>query len=79
MSDSLASASPWLIANEPAVRLAVFLGLFGTYRAEPRDGHTAMRTGLAYFRAPRDHGLRSLLIQPLRRVRENDLDGGMMS
>ena len=44
--------------------LACWDRLFGTYRDQPRDGHTGMGIGLAYFRdwrATRWHGL---LLQP---------------
>ncbi|KAA5604556.1 sterol desaturase family protein [Roseospira marina] len=39
--------------------------MFGTYTAQPADGHTAMTLGLAVFRAPGDGRLDRLLIQPL--------------
>lgn len=45
--------------------------LFGTYRDQPRDGHAAMTIGLEYFRDRADQAFRLLLIQPLRRVRNN--------
>ncbi|MDG4561552.1 MAG: sterol desaturase family protein [Candidatus Competibacter sp.] len=38
--------------------------LFGTYRDQPRDGHTGMRIGLEYFRDRRAIGLYALLLQP---------------
>ena len=38
--------------------------LFGTYRDQPRDGHTGMRIGLEYFRDRRAIGLDALLLQP---------------
>lgn len=38
--------------------------LFGTYRAQPRDGHRGMRIGLDIFRAPPRRRLDQLLIQP---------------
>jgi sterol desaturase/sphingolipid hydroxylase (fatty acid hydroxylase superfamily) len=40
--------------------------LFGTYRAQPRDGHDGMRIGLPAFRTARDLRLDQLLLQPLR-------------
>ena len=38
--------------------------LFGTYRDQPRDGHTGMTVGLEYFRDRRAIGLYALLLQP---------------
>lgn len=38
--------------------------LFGTYRAQPKDGHDGMTIGLREFRDPQDHGLPRLLAQP---------------
>mgnify|MGYP001186458760 CR=1 FL=1 len=38
--------------------------LFGTYRDQPRDGHTGMTIGLEYFRDERATGLYGLLVQP---------------
>lgn len=46
--------------------------LFGTYRPQPRDGHTAMRIGMGAFTRPVDQTLRLLLIQPLRAIRNNE-------
>jgi sterol desaturase/sphingolipid hydroxylase (fatty acid hydroxylase superfamily) len=48
--------------------------LFGTYRAQPRDGHQDMRIGLNRFREPRELWLDRMLIQPLdgRAVDEAD-------
>ncbi len=40
--------------------------LFGSYTPAPRDGHTAMRIGLADFRDAREQKLGSLLAQPLK-------------
>jgi sterol desaturase/sphingolipid hydroxylase (fatty acid hydroxylase superfamily) len=40
--------------------------LFGTYRAQPRDGHEGMTIGIQQFRTPRDLWLDRMLIQPLR-------------
>jgi sterol desaturase/sphingolipid hydroxylase (fatty acid hydroxylase superfamily) len=37
---------------------------FGTYRAEPRDGHESMTIGLDRFRGPVDQRIDRLLIQP---------------
>ena len=39
--------------------------LFGTYRAQPADGHEAMTIGLEYFRSPRELRLDRMLLQPL--------------
>lgn len=38
--------------------------LFGTYRAQPQDGHEHMRIGLEAFRSPHEQTLWRLLIQP---------------
>ena len=38
--------------------------LFGTYRAQPRDGHTAMTIGINLFRDPRELRLDRMLWQP---------------
>jgi len=38
--------------------------LFGTYTAQPRDGHDDMTIGLPEFRNPRDQYLDRLLLQP---------------
>lgn len=40
--------------------------LFGTYRAQPKDGHDMMVIGITQFRTERDTRLDQLLIQPLR-------------
>jgi len=40
--------------------------LFGTYRAQPADGHEDMTIGVADWRDPRTLGLWRLLLQPLR-------------
>ncbi|WP_193367043.1 sterol desaturase family protein [Pelagibius marinus] len=39
--------------------------LFGTYTAQPRDGHEAMTIGIEQFRTRRDLWLDRMLIQPL--------------
>ena len=39
--------------------------LFGTYTAQPRDGHTDMAIGLTQFRSRRELWLDQLLLQPL--------------
>jgi sterol desaturase/sphingolipid hydroxylase (fatty acid hydroxylase superfamily) len=39
--------------------------LFGTYRAQPKDGHDGMTIGLSQFRTPRDLRLHRMLIQPV--------------
>jgi sterol desaturase/sphingolipid hydroxylase (fatty acid hydroxylase superfamily) len=38
--------------------------LFGTYRDQPRDGHSGMTIGLEYFRDWRATRLEGLLLQP---------------
>jgi sterol desaturase/sphingolipid hydroxylase (fatty acid hydroxylase superfamily) len=40
--------------------------LFGTYRAQPEDGHDGMTIGIAQFRTPRDLWLDLMLVQPFR-------------
>lgn len=40
--------------------------LFGTYRAQPRDGHRGMTIGINQFRDPRELRLDRMLWQPLR-------------
>lgn len=40
--------------------------LFGTYTAQPRDGHDHMQIGIESFRALREQRLDRLLLQPLR-------------
>ncbi|WP_178133893.1 sterol desaturase family protein [Vineibacter terrae] len=40
--------------------------VFGTYRAQPADGHDGMTIGLPIFRSVRDSRLDQLLLQPLR-------------
>jgi sterol desaturase/sphingolipid hydroxylase (fatty acid hydroxylase superfamily) len=39
--------------------------LFGTYRAQPADGHDGMTIGIELFRTRRDLWLDRMLIQPL--------------
>jgi sterol desaturase/sphingolipid hydroxylase (fatty acid hydroxylase superfamily) len=48
--------------------LSVWDRLFGTYKAQPRDGHRGMTIGLDVFREPCDGRLDKLLVQPLRGV-----------
>jgi sterol desaturase/sphingolipid hydroxylase (fatty acid hydroxylase superfamily) len=43
--------------------------LFGTYRAQPKAGHTGMTIGLAAFRTPIDQRLDRMLVQPLRKAK----------
>lgn len=40
--------------------------VFGTYRAQPRDGHLGMTIGINQFRDPRELRLDRMLWQPLR-------------
>jgi sterol desaturase/sphingolipid hydroxylase (fatty acid hydroxylase superfamily) len=42
--------------------------LFGTYRAQPAAGHTAMRIGVAGLQGAEELTLARLLVQPLRTV-----------
>jgi sterol desaturase/sphingolipid hydroxylase (fatty acid hydroxylase superfamily) len=44
--------------------LSVWDYAFGTYRAQPRDGHLGMTIGLDIFRDPRRRRIDQLLIQP---------------
>jgi sterol desaturase/sphingolipid hydroxylase (fatty acid hydroxylase superfamily) len=39
---------------------------FGTYRAQPRDGHEKMTIGIEQFRTIQDLSLPRMLVQPLR-------------
>jgi len=41
--------------------------LFGTYRAQPRDGHAGMTIGVSELRDPARQGLLGLLAQPFRK------------
>lgn len=47
--------------------LSVWDRLFGSYRAQPRDGHLRMTMGLARFRQTEDQGVLALMLQPFRR------------
>jgi sterol desaturase/sphingolipid hydroxylase (fatty acid hydroxylase superfamily) len=40
--------------------------LFGTYRAQPTEGHAGMTIGIAQFRDPAELRLDRMLVQPLR-------------
>jgi sterol desaturase/sphingolipid hydroxylase (fatty acid hydroxylase superfamily) len=40
--------------------------VFGTYRAQPRDGHSGMTIGINQFREPRELRLDRMLWQPMR-------------
>lgn len=44
--------------------LSVWDRLFGSYRAQPREGHSAMAIGLPQFREPAAQRLTALLAQP---------------
>lgn len=46
--------------------------IFGTYRAQPRDGHEDMAIGIDRFRQSREHWLDRMLAQPFRKGRSND-------
>lgn len=46
--------------------LSLWDHLFRSYRASPRDGHTAMRIGLPEYREPGAQTLSALLLNPLR-------------
>jgi len=47
--------------------LSVWDRLFGTYVAQPRDGHDTMLLGIEYFRKKQNQRLLPLLVQPFRR------------
>lgn len=49
--------------------------LFGTYRAQPRDGHLGMTLGINQFRDPRELRLDRMLWQPWRSDPRNDRNG----
>ncbi len=49
--------------------------LFGTYRAQPRDGHLNMTIGIQQFRDPRELRLDRMLWQPFRVDQRTDQDG----
>jgi sterol desaturase/sphingolipid hydroxylase (fatty acid hydroxylase superfamily) len=46
--------------------------LFGTYRAQPRDGHEGMAIGIEVFRDPRELRLDRMLTQPFRKEGEGE-------
>lgn len=46
--------------------LSVWDRLFGSWQEQPRQGHVAMRIGLADFRAPAAQRIGALLLQPFR-------------
>lgn len=48
--------------------LSIWDRLFGTYRAQPRDGHDGMTIGQPDFRDPDKLGLGHLLVQPFGRA-----------
>lgn len=50
--------------------LSVWDRLFASYRAQPRDGHSAMNIGLAEFRSPDEQNIGALLMQPFRNVKQ---------
>ncbi len=47
--------------------LGIWDHLFGSYVAQPRDGHVDMQIGLVNFRNPAAQTVPALLLQPLRR------------
>lgn len=49
--------------------LSLWDQLFGSYQAQPRDGHEAMQIGLHEFRTAPEQQLGALLIQPFRNVK----------
>lgn len=52
--------------------LSLWDRLFGSYRDQPRDGHTGMVIGLGEFRSAADQGLLALLANPFRRAAADD-------
>ena len=46
--------------------LAIWDRAFGSYRAQPREGHAGMTIGLDHFRAPQQQKISALLLQPAR-------------
>ncbi len=49
--------------------------LFGTYTAQPRDGHEGMTIGLGEFRTRRDLWLDRMLLQPFRKGSRGMFEG----
>ncbi len=49
--------------------LSVWDRLFGTYQAQPNDGHVNMTIGLPIYREVVDNRLDRLLVQPFKRVK----------
>lgn len=49
--------------------------LFGTYRAQPQDGHDGMTLGVEGFQDPRELRLDRMLLQPLRSPRAAGASG----
>ncbi|MEO8000925.1 MAG: sterol desaturase family protein [Arenimonas sp.] len=49
--------------------LSVWDRIFGSYRAQPRDGHIAMVIGLPDFRSAAEQNLGTLLLQPFQNVK----------
>jgi sterol desaturase/sphingolipid hydroxylase (fatty acid hydroxylase superfamily) len=50
--------------------------LFGTYRAQPAEGHAGMRIGVEGFRNPAELRLDRMLLQPLRGAGRTGTDNG---
>ena len=50
--------------------LSLWDHVFASYRAQPRDGHEAMKIGLPEFRSTAEQNLGALLIQPFRNVKQ---------
>ena len=49
--------------------LSLWDHLFGSYLAQPRDGHETMQIGLHEFRASQEQNIGALLIQPFRNIK----------
>lgn len=62
------SVYPVELNSNYGFNLSVWDRIFGTYRAQPKDGHDDMVIGLSDFREPVDLALPFLLIQPFRNI-----------
>lgn len=60
------SALPQEMHRNFGFNLSIWDRIFGTYTAQPKDGHEEMTIGLAQFREPRDERLDQMLIQPFK-------------
>lgn len=60
------SVKKWETNSNYGFNLPWWDRLFGTYRAQPEDGHQGMQIGLEYFRASDDNRFRAVLLQPFK-------------